>query len=292
MASVSLNNYLSLVKFSHTIFALPFALVGFFLGTYFTNHNFELKTFILVLGCMVFARSAAMAFNRLVDRDIDLQNPRTAVREIPAGKISINAARIFVVINCLAFILCTYFINKTCFYLSPIALLVILGYSYTKRFTSLCHFVLGLGLGLAPVGAFIAVTNQFYLIPILYGLTVFLWVAGFDIIYALQDESFDKQYKLNSIPSSIGQKRARLLSIIVHVFASFTMIYASFLASENYSSLGILHWIGSIAFIILIFYQHIIISQKGLDKIGLAFFTTNGIASVLFGALFILDMIW
>lgn len=292
MSTLSIKNYLSLVKFSHTIFALPFALVGFFLGTYFANFSFQPKTLLLVLGCMIFARSAAMAFNRLVDRDIDKKNPRTAVREIPAGLVSVNAARIFVGVNCLAFILCAYLINWSCFYLSPIALLIILGYSYTKRFTALCHFVLGLGLGLAPVGAFIAVTGQFYLVPVLYGMVVFLWVAGFDIIYALQDEKFDQTHKLNSVPSYIGQKRAKILSISIHVVTALLLLLSAYLASEAYPTLGILHWIGTVIFIILIFYQHIVIKRGGLEKIGLAFFTTNGLASLLFGLLFILDITW
>ena len=292
MSSIFIKNYLSLVKFSHTIFALPFALVGYFLGTHFADFSFQVKTLLLVLGCMVFARSAAMAFNRLVDRDIDKKNPRTAVREIPAGLVSVNAARFFVFANCVAFILCTYIINWTCFLLSPIALLVILGYSYTKRFTALCHFVLGLGLGLAPVGAFIAVTDQFYEVPILYGVVVFLWVAGFDIIYALQDEKFDQENKLNSVPSYIGQKRARLLSLAIHMVAAVLLILSAYLASMAYPSLGVLHWIGTSIFILLIFYQHIVIKRGGLEKIGLAFFTTNGLASLLFGLLFILVIIY
>lgn len=292
MSTLSIKNYLSLVKFSHTIFALPFALVGYFLGTHFAGFSFQGKTLLLVLGCMVFARSAAMAFNRLVDRDIDKKNPRTAVREIPAGLVSVHAARLFVVINCLAFVLCAYLINWTCFFLSPIALIVILGYSYTKRFTSLCHFVLGLGLGLAPVGAFIAVTDQFYLIPILYGAVVFLWVAGFDIIYALQDEAFDHEHKLNSVPAIIGQNRAKILSLAIHTVAAILLIFSAYLASMEYPTLGILHWIGTAIFVILIFYQHIVIKRGGLEKIGLAFFTTNGLASLLFGLLFILDITW
>jgi len=279
------------VKFSHTIFALPFALVGFSLGTYYTDKPFLLVKLLLVIGCMVFARSAAMAFNRLVDRDIDRQNPRTAVREIPAGKISVNNARFFVFLNCVAFILCAYFINKLCFLLSPVALLVILGYSYTKRFTALCHFVLGIGLGLAPVGAFVAVTDQFFTIPVLYGLVVFLWVSGFDILYALQDQDFDSEHKLNSIPTFLGQKRARLLSMVTHFLAALILIYATYLATNYYESLGMMHWIAAFIFIMLIFYQHWILFKGGLAKINLAFFTTNGVASVVFGALFILDII-
>jgi len=177
-----------------------------------------------------------------------------------------------------------------CFLLSPVALLIILGYSYTKRFTALCHFVLGLGLSLAPIGAFIAVTDQFYIVPILYGVTVFLWVAGFDIIYALQDENFDQEHNLNSIPTFLGYKRARIISIVVHILCAAFLLYATYLSTNSYANLDLIHWVASFIFIALIFYQHWVIYKGGLSKIGLAFFTTNGVASVLFGILFILDI--
>ena len=167
-----MNSYLSLIKFSHTIFALPFAMVGFFLGYMSEGSSFSPQLLLLVVLCMVFARSAAMAFNRWLDRDIDAQNPRTIIREIPAGVISANAALWFVIANSIMFITTTYFINGLCFVLSPVALLVILGYSYTKRFTSWCHLVLGLGLGLAPIGSYLAVTGHFDILPILIGFGV------------------------------------------------------------------------------------------------------------------------
>jgi 4-hydroxybenzoate polyprenyltransferase len=201
-----LKNYLSLIKFSHTIFALPFALVGYISGSVIQGAGFDMKTLLLVILCMLFARSAAMAFNRWLDKDIDAKNPRTIIREIPAGIVKANSALIFVIISSILFILCTWFINPLCFWLSPIALMVILGYSFTKRFTSLCHIVLGLGLSLAPVGAYLAVTGSFALPPVLIGLSVLFWVAGFDIIYALQDEEFDKENKLFSIPVSFGRE--------------------------------------------------------------------------------------
>ena len=194
-----MKNYLSLVKFSHTIFALPFALIGFFIAIGVHGYDFKWTTFIYVILCMVFARSAAMAFNRYVDRKIDKANERTAnVREIPNGTIKPTSALVFVIINCVLFIATTYFINPLCFYLSPIALLVVLGYSYTKRFTALCHLVLGIGLGLAPIGAYLAVTGAFDWLPLYFSFAVLFWVSGFDIIYALQDESFDKQQQLHS----------------------------------------------------------------------------------------------
>jgi 4-hydroxybenzoate polyprenyltransferase len=286
-----MKNYLSLIKFSHTIFALPFALLGFFLAVYmvedgiFTNETWY--KLLLVLLCMVFARSAAMAFNRYIDRDIDAKNPRTAVREIPAGVVSPRSALFFIIINVVLFIATTFFINPLCFYLSPIALLVVLGYSYTKRFTALCHFVLGLGLALAPVGAYIAVTGHFDWLPILYGFVVLLWVSGFDIIYALQDEEFDSSLGLNSIPTFLGKKRALLLSTTLHVICAIVVIVAAVLGEFSW-----LHWVGVGVFVSLLFYQHLLVKPNDLTKVNLAFFTTNGIASVIFGTLAILDLIF
>lgn len=248
------------------------------------------ELFGLVLLCMVFARSAAMAFNRYLDRDIDEKNPRTAVREIPAGIISPKSALMFVVINCLLFIATTWFINPLCFYLSPVALLVILGYSYTKRFTPLCHFVLGLGLALAPLGAYLAVGGGFDLLPILYSIVVLLWVSGFDIIYALQDEDFDKKYKLNSIPVLLGKKNALRLSSILHLICGLVIFGAAHLAGSIYPELDWMLWLASGIFVALLFYQHTLVKPNDLSKVNLAFFTTNGIASVIFGALVIIDL--
>ncbi|PHN01538.1 UbiA-like polyprenyltransferase [Flavilitoribacter nigricans] len=285
-----MKNYFSLIKFSHTIFALPFAMLGFFLGTLETGTGLNGRLLLLVLGCMVFARSAAMAFNRYLDRDIDEANPRTITREIPAGKISPRSALIFVIVTSLLFIACTWMINPLCFYLSPVALLVILGYSYTKRFTFLCHFVLGLGLALAPIGAYLAVGGKFDLIPILYSVAVLLWVSGFDIIYALQDEDFDKSMSLNSIPVSLGKRGGLLLSSILHVVCAGIILLASWLLSQVYPSFGWLHWGAAVIFVSLLFYQHTLVKPNDLSKINLAFFTTNGVASLIFGTLVILDI--
>ena len=284
-----MKKYLSLIKFAHTVFALPFAMLGFFLGVHSDSGDWSLNKFILVILCMVFARSAAMAFNRLVDREIDSRNERTAGREIPAGAVTPKAARVFVVINSLLFILAAYFINPICFYLSPVALLVILGYSWTKRFTFLCHFVLGLGLSLAPVGAYLAVTGEFALLPILYGLIVLLWVSGFDIIYALQDIDFDKSLSLHSVPAFFGRKSGLVISTILHVACAAILIVASQLISATYPQLNWLHWTGSILFVILLIYQHLIVKPNDLSKVNLAFFTTNGVASVAFALLVIAD---
>ena len=284
-----MKSYLSLVKFSHTIFALPFALLGFFLGVNHLEGAFDLKVLFLVLICMITARSAAMAFNRYLDSDIDKLNHRTADREIPAGIISPTRALLFVFMNCVVFIAATYFINPLCLCLSPVALFVILFYSYTKRFSFLCHLVLGLGLSLAPVGAYVAVLGEFHLIPILYGLVVMLWVAGFDIIYALQDEEFDKSLNLKSIPVWLGKKKALSLSFWLHMAAGLIVLCAGFLLMQEYIGMQIIHWVGAVIFIGLLFYQHTLVRPHDLSKIDLAFFSMNGYASIAFCSLVILD---
>lgn len=280
----TLTHYLSLVKFSHTIFAMPFAMVGFFLALKTTNHSFEWTKLLFVILCMVFARNAAMAFNRYADRDIDELNPRTKVREIPAGIIKPSNALSFVILNCLLFIASTYFINQLCFFLSPVALVVVLGYSLTKRFTWLCHLVLGVGLSLAPIGAYIAVTNEFNLIPICISLAVLFWVSGFDIIYALQDEEFDKGQNLNSIPVKMGRVGALQFSRILHVCSALSLFSAGYLMQAEW-----LYWVGYGIFISLLMYQHTLVKPNDLTKVNLAFFTTNGIASVIFATFFLLN---
>ena len=276
------QNYLSLVKFSHTIFALPFALIGFFLATQYFGYVFHWHLLVYVMLCMVFARSAAMAFNRYADRRIDAENPRTVSREIPAGTISPPAALRFVLLNCLLFIGTTYLINPLCFMLSPVALAIVLGYSYTKRFTALCHFVLGLGLSLAPIGAFIAVSQTFRWLPVMYSIVVLLWVSGFDIIYALQDEEFDQSKQLRSIPSRLGRRNALLLSSVLHFVCAAILVAAGIVAQ-----FGLFYWIGCLVFTGLLFYQHTLVSPNDLSRVNIAFFTTNGVASVIF-ALFVL----
>ncbi|MBP7184694.1 MAG: putative 4-hydroxybenzoate polyprenyltransferase [Saprospiraceae bacterium] len=286
-----MKKYLSLVTFSHTIFALPFALIGFFLAFVIEDTTFSIVKLGLILLCMVFARSAAMAFNRYLDRDIDLKNPRTATREIPSGMITPKNALIFTFANCMLFIICTYFINWICFLLSPIALLVVLGYSYTKRFTYLCHFVLGTGLALAPVGAYLAVTGHFHILPILYGFLVLTWVSGFDIMYALQDEEFDKKESLYSIPVKLGAKDAMNLSIFLHIISALLIIYISF-DLNKYIINPFFHWVGALIFIGLLIYQHTLVKPNDLSKINRAFFTTNGLASLLYATFVITDIIY
>lgn len=270
---------------------MPFALIGFFLGLFSTTHfsgiwNFNLWILlILVVLCMVFARSAAMAFNRYIDERFDKLNPRTAIREIPAGVISKKNALAFILINCLLFIGTTFFINTICFYLSPVALFVILFYSYTKRFTALCHLVLGLGLSLAPIGAYLAITGVFHIIPCLFSVVVLTWVSGFDILYALQDEYFDKENKLKSIPALLGRKNALIVSIGLHVLTAIIIISIGLMTTANF-----IYWIGAILFISLLTYQHTLVKPNDISKVNLAFATTNGIASIVFAVFVILSL--
>lgn len=284
--SNTVSNYLSLVKFSHTIFALPFALIGFTLAVAWADGGFSWWLLLEVLLCMVFARSAAMAFNRYIDRDIDAKNDRTAVREIPAGVIKPGKALAFVAINSALFIATTYFINPICFYLSPVALAVVLGYSLTKRFTFLCHLVLGLGLSLAPIGAYLAVTGVFDWMPLFFSFAVLFWVSGFDIIYALQDEAFDKENGLNSIPVLLGTRNALMLSNVFHAVTAGFIVLAGW-----YANLGTLYWIGAALFAGLLVYQHTLVKPSDLSRVNLAFFTTNGVASVVFAAFVIGDLL-
>lgn len=322
-AGNTVKNYLSLVKFSHTIFALPFALIGFSLGvisygylpnwysqsknwgfevvgksgieaqryfdSFFTGYPKSigeiLLRFALVLVCMVTARSAAMAFNRYLDRSFDAKNPRTAIREIPRGIIAPGSALRFVIINCVVFMVATYFINTICFYLAPVALFVILFYSYTKRFTPLCHLVLGLGLSLAPIGAYLAVTGRFDWLPLFFSFAVICWVSGFDIIYALQDVDFDKSQKLYSIPTAVGKSRALRVSELLHLISAACVITAGV-----YGHFHLIYWVGVAVFVGMLIYQHSIVKPNDLSKVNIAFMTANGIASVVFGVLVIADV--
>jgi 4-hydroxybenzoate polyprenyltransferase len=279
-----MKKYLSLVTFSHTIFAMPFAFIGFFLAVTTTQHTFEWQKLLMMVLCMVFARNSAMAFNRYLDREIDAKNPRTKVRDIPAGRISAASALTFTLVNCALFIATTWFINPLCFYLSPVALLVVLGYSATKRFTALCHLVLGLGLSLAPIGAYLVVTGEFALLPIFFSLAVLCWVSGFDIIYALQDEDFDRSENLHSIPAYLGKVNALRLSTFLHVLSAIFIVLPVF-----YTTVGLLYYVGIVFFCIMLTYQHRLVKPHDLSRVNFAFMTTNGLASVVFAVLFLLD---
>jgi 4-hydroxybenzoate polyprenyltransferase len=282
----TIKNYFSLIKFSHTVFALPFALVGFTYAIKLGYQFYWLNLFYVLL-CMVFARTAAMAFNRFIDRKFDALNPRTKNREIPAGVISVQSAFWFVIINSILFIATTWFINSICFYLSFVALFVILGYSYTKRFTPLCHLVLGVGLGLAPIGAYLAVAGVFNTIPVLFGFLVFFWVSGFDIIYALQDKEFDVTNKLKSIPGYLGISKSLIVSRFLHFLCTVIVIVIG--VKDNFS---FIYWVGAVVFFALLIYQHTIVKVTDLSKINIAFATTNGIGSIIFSFFVVLDLLF
>lgn len=278
---------------------MPFAFIGFFLAIPFAsvsgNNLLEvqgtmagllnpvlLQKGLLVLVCMVTARNAAMAFNRYLDRHFDALNPRTAIREIPAGILSAESALRFVIGNSIVFVLATWFINPLCFYLSFVALFVVLFYSFTKRFTALCHLVLGVGLSLAPIGAYLAVTGSFALLPLLFSFAVIFWVSGFDIIYALQDVEFDQSHQLNSIPAALGKERALMVARLLHVCSAACVTIAGV-----YGGFHWLYFVGYGVFVGMLINQHRLVKPNDLSKVNLAFMTSNGIASVVF-AIFVI----
>lgn len=280
-----IKDYFSLVVFNHTIFAMPFALIGFFLAIRYSNYPFSWTTLLLCIGCMVLARNAAMGFNRWADRYIDEKNPRTAQREIPQGIIKGKAALAFSMINAVLFIVVAGLINPLCLKLSPLALLIILGYSYTKRFTWLCHLILGLGLSIAPIGAYIAIAAQFHWLPLMFSGIVLTWVGGFDIIYALQDEHFDKSNGFFSIPSKVGVWNALIISTILHSITFILVVITGIVAG-----FGLMYWLGSAVFTGLLIYQHLIVKPNDLSRVNRAFGTTNGIASVVFALTLIIGL--
>lgn len=268
------RDFLSLVVFAHTVFALPFALLSAILAA---GGIPEGRTLLWILVAMVGARSAAMSFNRIVDRHVDAKNPRTARREIPAGVVSPVAAALFCAVSAALFVVAAAQLNRLCLYLSPIALAVVLGYSYAKRFTAAAHLVLGLSLAIAPVGAWVAVTGAFALPPVLLGLAVVFWVAGFDVIYSLQDEEFDRREGLRSIPARFGAPRALQIARLFHG-ATLVLFYAVFLAVDG-------GWLFGAAVVVagaFLVRQHRLVSPTDLTRVDAAFFTANGWLSVAF----------
>ena len=281
-----IGDYMGLVKFSHTIFAMPFALMAFVFALKSTESEFSWILLLQIVGCMVFARNVAMGFNRWTDWKIDRDNPRTASREIPAGKISPKSAIIFVIINALLFIAVSSSINLLTAILSPVALAVVMFYSYCKRFTSLAHIVLGLSLGIAPSAAYIATTGTLTFAPCLISLLVLTWCGGFDIIYALQDLDFDRQNGLHSIPVRFGVKGALYISIALHAISIASLILFSL-----YCPQGWLLWIGEALFCGCIILEHILVTPTHQRSIGIAFGTLNGIASLTLATFTILQLI-
>lgn len=263
-----------MIKFEHSIFALPFALASAF---YASQGVPPLNKLLWIIIAMVSARSSAMAFNRIVDLNFDRQNPRTMSREIPAGKISIRFAWFFTILCAVIFVLSCYMLNNTCLQLSPVALFIILGYSFTKRFTALCHFVLGLSLALGTVGAWLAINERLEVFPILMGTSVIFWVAGFDIIYALMDMEFERSHSIYSLPARVGARNALIASFGCHIIVGLALIGLGFLYK-----FGIFYNVGIVLVVALLLYQHIIVTPKDFARANEAFFHVNAIISVIF----------
>lgn len=269
-------DYLRLVKFSHTIFAMPFALLAFTYAWVTSEPSHPLWLLLLqVVGCMVFARNVAMGFNRWADRDIDAENPRTAMREIPAGKVSPRGALLFIVINAILFIVVATTINPLCGWLSPVALAIVMFYSYCKRFTALAHIVLGVSLGIAPVGATMAVMGEAPLECWILALVVMSWCAGFDIIYALQDADFDRQRGLHSIPSHFSATTSLIISGLLHMLSIALLLWYA-----TYQPHSWLLYLGCAIFTAIVASEHYIVTPTRQRNIGIAFGTFNALASL------------
>jgi len=272
---------LEMIKFEHTVFALPFALLSALLAA---RGLPEWRTLGWIIVAMVGARSAAMAFNRIVDLHFDAMNPRTANRALPRGHLSVGQVVLFTIVSAAVFVLAAWQLNPLCFVLSPIALLWILAYSYTKRFTAFSHLWLGLSLGIAPVGAWLAVQGRFDIVPILLALAVMFWTAGFDIMYSLQDVEFDRRVGLRSLPQTLGEARALWVSRLMHVGMVVLLIVVGQVAQ--------LHWgyyAGVAVVASLIAYEQSLVKPNDLSRVNLAFFTLNGWVSILLLAFTVVD---
>lgn len=269
--------YLEMIKFEHSIFALPFAMIGMMWGSLsaFGTAWPGFRIFILIVLAMVSCRSAAMAFNRIVDRDIDAKNPRTDKRALPAGTLRLKQARLFFYISCLVFFIAAGLLNLLSLALSPIALGVTLFYSFTKRFTPICHFVLGLSLGIAPAASWIASTGKLALPIVWITAGVLFWTAGFDIIYSLQDEDFDKANRLRSLPQTVGKRNALSISRLCHLLA------IGFLTLGGFSiGAGIAWYVGVGCAALLLAYEQSLVKPDDLSRVDMAFFTLNGFVSI------------
>ena len=284
-----LGAVLKMIKFEHTIFALPFAFLGMMLAA---EGWPGWGTVGWIVVAMVGARSAAMGFNRLADRRIDAGNPRTADRALPAGEVSVGFVAAFVVASLALLVLAAWRLNPLALTLSPVAIAVVLGYSYTKRFTSLSHFVLGLGLAAAPIGAWIAVRGDVAPTPLALGAAVLLWVAGFDILYALQDLEFDRASGLHSIPVAMGVRRALIVSALLHLgmLVLLVRIPALYGAIDG-DTLGLWYWLGVAGCAGLLAYQHWIVRPNDLSRLDAAFFQANGLLGVWLFALTAIDIL-
>ncbi len=270
----ALKKILSMIKFEHTIFALPFAYVGMIMGADTTP---SLKTIFLVTIAMASARSAAMALNRIIDRHIDALNERTKNRELVTGKVNLKDAYLFTFLSIIIFELSTYFINALAFKLSPIALFFILTYSFTKRFSWLCHLYLGATDAIAPLGGFVASANGLTQPIWFLAIFVMFWIAGFDILYSIQDSEFDKEHSLYSVPSQFGINSALHIAKLMHLIG-FTFLILSI---HLFKLTNLFGYIGAFIVAILLFIEHILIEPDNEKKINLAFFNINGYISVV-----------
>jgi 4-hydroxybenzoate polyprenyltransferase len=269
--------FLEMIKFKLTIFALPFAFMGAWLGA---DGVPELSVFLWVILAMVGARTCAMGFNRIVDAKFDGENPRTAERAIPAGAIKMMEAWGFIIVFGLLFFYACYNLNILVMQLAPVALSLTLFYSYTKRFTWLCHLVLGIALSFSPLGGFVAVTGSFAHYPWMLSLAVMFWVTGFDIVYGCLDAKFDRTVGLNSLPARFGRRKAFRVAQIFHLLA-----FGLFVLTGVYCQLNMYYYIGTACAGFALLYQHYIVDPNDLAKIQVSFFTMNGVISVsLFGA--------
>jgi 4-hydroxybenzoate polyprenyltransferase len=277
---------LEMIKFEHTVFALPFAIMSAFIAADTEDRLPSLTEFGWILVAMVGARSCAMAFNRLADAEIDSQNTRTATRAIPAGLITKGAVWIFTLVSAGLLVCAAWRLNPLAFKLSPVALAVIMGYSFTKRFTALSHLWLGLALSISPVGAWIAIKGQFDWTPIILCCVVLLWTAGFDIIYACQDVNFDRKHGLYSIPARIGIRWALWVSSALHVVAVFLLF-----CIPRFAEMGHFYFVGVWIVVFIFIYEHAIVKPDDLSRVNLAFFTLNSMISLVLMALSIADIL-
>jgi 4-hydroxybenzoate polyprenyltransferase len=268
----TLRVYLQMIRFSHTVFALPFAFMGAILAA---NGVPPAETLWWILVAMVGARSGAMGMNRIADRHLDALNPRTRERALPSGQISLRGAIAFVATAFFAFLVAAWMLNALCFALAPIAILIVCGYSYTKRFTAGSHLVLGLSLALAPIGAWIAVEGAVGAPALVLGLAVLFWVAGFDIVYAFQDIDFDRRLGLRSIPAWLGSAKGLIIAGILHVLTVCCLALLIPLLQ-----LGPVYGIGLLCGAILLAYEHYLVHRHGLAKLDTAFFNVNGVLSI------------
>jgi 4-hydroxybenzoate polyprenyltransferase len=275
-----LVRYVNLVKLPHTVFALPFALVGVTLASYIAPVTVAKVVWVVV--AFTAARFAAMGFNRIVDRDVDALNPRTISREIPSGVLTVGAASVAVLIACAVFVVAAWQLNTLCLMLSPLALAWVLFYSYTKRFTRLCHLALGIGLSIAPVGGYLAVTGTWsspWWMLVLLAVAVATWVGGFDILYALQDIEFDSDHGLHSLPAALGEGVALNVARSLHVTTVLCLAVVGLAVGAGWIYFG-----GVLVAAVLLLYEHSLVKPGDLSRLDAAFFTMNGVISIAFFA--------